>query len=502
MDVFLFSFICCKLLFFLSESSFASDTISSSQSLSDGRTLVSKDGSFELGFFSPGSSKNRYVGIWYKNMPVKTVVWVANRINPINDSSGLLVVNQTGNLVLTSQDKSVVWSANLSKEVRTPVVLQLLDSGNLVLRGERDGGSETYLWQSFDYPSDTLLPGMKLGWDLKTGLERRITSWKSPDDPSPGNFIWAVERQDNPELIMWKGSRKFHRSGPWNGLQFSASPLRPNPIFNFSIVSNEDELCYTFDMRDKAAFSRIVVNQTLYLLQRFIWNKATQSWELYLLMRDSDLCDTYALCGACGVCIINDLPVCHCLKGFKPKSRGYVDWSLGCVCDKSLNYSRQDGSIKFTSMKLPDATPSRVSKSINLNECREKCLENSSCMVYTNLDIRGGGSGCAMWFGELIDMRDFPDGGQDLYIRMSASEIGAKGKPTTKIVVIVVPTAALLAAVLIAGYLIHKNRRNIVVIIALHFPSQIFIDDLIGWAGNCCEEAFEDFIARIEGVKE
>ncbi|KAL9441394.1 hypothetical protein AB3S75_019975 [Citrus x aurantiifolia] len=74
-------------------------------------------------------------------MPVKTVVWVANRINPINDSSGLLVVNETGNLVLTSQNKSVVWSANLSKEVRTPVVLQLLDSGNLVLRGERDGGS-------------------------------------------------------------------------------------------------------------------------------------------------------------------------------------------------------------------------------------------------------------------------------------------------------------------------------------------------------------------------
>ncbi|KAH9803161.1 hypothetical protein KPL71_001659 [Citrus sinensis] len=159
-------------------------TITSSHSLSDGRTLVSKDRSFELGFFSPGSSKNRYVGIWYKNMPVKTVVWVANRINPINDSSGLLVVNETGNLVLTSQNKSVVWSANLSKEVRTPVIFQLLDSGNLVLRGERDGGSETYLWQSFDYPSDTLLPGMKLGWDLKTGLERRITSWKSSDDPS------------------------------------------------------------------------------------------------------------------------------------------------------------------------------------------------------------------------------------------------------------------------------------------------------------------------------
>ncbi|KAH9803110.1 Receptor-like serine/threonine-protein kinase SD1-8 [Citrus sinensis] len=463
-----FLFVCCKLLFFLSESSFASDTITSSQSLSDGRTLVSKDGSFELGFFSPGSSKNRYVGIWYKNMPVKTVVWVANRINPINDSSGLLVVNETGNLVLTSQNKSVVWSANLSKEVRTPVVLQILDSGNLVLRGERDGGSETYLWQSFDYPSDTLLPGMKLGWDLKTGLERRITSWKSPDDPSPGNFTWAVERQDNPELIMWKGSRKFYRSGPWNGLRFSAATLRQNPVFNFSFVSSEDELYYTFDLIDKAVFSRIVMNQTLYLRQRFTWKKATQNWELQLNV-PRDLCDTYALCGDYGICIISDLPVCQCLKGFKPKSRGYVDWSQGCVRDKSLNYSREDGFIKFTAMKLPDATPSWVSKSMNLKECREKCLENSSCMAYTNSDIRGGGSGCAMWFGELIDMRDFPDGGQDLYIRMSASELGAKGEPTTKIVLIVISTAALLAVVIAAGYLIHKSRRNIVVNIARYF---------------------------------
>ncbi|GAY53028.1 hypothetical protein CUMW_146300 [Citrus unshiu] len=417
------------LLFFLSESSFASDTITSSQSLSDGRTLVSKDGSFELGFFSPGSSKNRYVGIWYKNMPVKTVVWVANRINPINDSSGVLVVNKTGNLVLTSQNKSVVWSANLSKEVRTPVVLQLLDSGNLVLRGERDGDSETYLWQSFDYPSDTLLPGMKLGWDFKTGLERRITSWKSSDDPSPGDFIWKIERQFYPELVMWKGSRKFYRTGPWNGLIFSASSLRLNPIFKYRFVFNEDELYYTFYLTDKAVISRTVMNQTVSLRQRFIWRKANQSWELYSNL-PKDQCDTYGLCGAYGICIISQSPICQCLEGFHPKSGGYVDWSQGCVHNKPLNYSRKDGFIKFSELKLPDSTSSWVSKSMNLKECREKCLENSSCMAYTNSDITRGGSGCVMWFGDLIDMRNFQDGGQDLYIRMSASELGGNNRRT------------------------------------------------------------------------
>ncbi|KAH9803109.1 G-type lectin S-receptor-like serine/threonine-protein kinase [Citrus sinensis] len=416
MDVLSFSFICCKLLFFLSESSFASDTITSSQSLSDGRTFVSKDGSFELGFFSPGKvpkSNNHRLG-WVRHhdkVGFATVTrsgspqsqaWVPHRRNSFGSplskacsSSALLLLGNepvwkksgfnsgsgerkwhpgleprrlnpdpdpdfaipTGNLVLTSQNKSVVWSANLSKEVRTPVVLQLLDSGNLVLRGERDGGSETYLWQSLDYPSDTLLPGMKLGWDLKTGLERRITSWKSSDDPSPGDFFWKIERQFYPELVMWKGSRKFYRTGPWNGIIFSASSLRLNLIFKYHFVSNEDELYYTFYLTDKAVISRIVMNQTVSLRQRFIWRKKNQSWELYSNL-PKDQCDSYGLCGANGIFIISQSPICQCLEGFLTNSGRFVDWSQGCVRNKPLNYSRRDGFIKFSELKLPDSTSS------------------------------------------------------------------------------------------------------------------------------------------------
>ena len=95
------------------------------------------------------------------------------------------MVNSSGSLVLLSQNRTVVWSANSTKEAGSPVV-ELLDSGNLVLREKNEENPESYLWQSFDYPSDTWLAGMKLGWDLRTGLERRLTAWKSPDDPSPG----------------------------------------------------------------------------------------------------------------------------------------------------------------------------------------------------------------------------------------------------------------------------------------------------------------------------
>ncbi|PON49881.1 hypothetical protein PanWU01x14_226890 [Parasponia andersonii] len=56
--------------------SFAVDSLGPLESITDigGTTLVSPNGSFELVFFSPGSSKSRYLGIWYKNIPIQTAV--------------------------------------------------------------------------------------------------------------------------------------------------------------------------------------------------------------------------------------------------------------------------------------------------------------------------------------------------------------------------------------------------------------------------------------------
>jgi hypothetical protein len=274
-------------LFFFSGFSHAVDTITQSQSISDGgsgRTLVSKDGSFELGFFSPNSSTNRYLGIWYKNIPLRTVVWVANRRNPIKDLSGVLMVNGSGNLILLDQNRTVVWSANSTNEARNPIA-QLLESGNLVLRDDQEEENpENYLWQSFDYPSDTLLPGMKLGWDLRTGLERRISAWKSWDDPSPGELSWGIELHNYPETVMKKGSEKYFRTGPWNGVRYSGTPeLKANPVFDFNFVSIKDEVYYIYHMINKSVISRLVLNQTLSLYHRFTYGakQELKAWSPY-----------------------------------------------------------------------------------------------------------------------------------------------------------------------------------------------------------------------------
>ncbi|XP_024161142.1 G-type lectin S-receptor-like serine/threonine-protein kinase At4g27290 isoform X3 [Rosa chinensis] len=435
-----------SLLFLLFTGSFAVDSIGPSQSIHDNSsTLISSDGSFELGFFSPGNSKNRYLGIWYKNIPVKTVVWVANRCNPIDDSSGVLMINSTGYLVLLGQNKSVVWWTSLPKYTPS-VMVQLLDSGNLVVRDVTDGKS---LWQSFDYPSDTLLPEMKMGWDFRTGLKWGLSAWKNSEDPCPGEFTYGIEMEPHayPEAYFWKGGVKYYRSGPWNGLRFSGAPeLRPNPIYSFDFVYSDDEVYCMYKLQNKSVISIMVLNGTTGTRDRLTWIAAEQTWRAYASV-PRDFCDQYDLCGANANCIISNNPVCQCLQGFTPKSPekwNLTDWSLGCTRKKPLSCqeSDKDGFVKFTNLKLPDTTHSWVNKSMNIKECRAKCLNNCSCMAYTSSDIRAGGSGCAIWFGDLLDIRNFPGAGQDLYIRMSASEIVFSG-------------------MLLVGYYVYQSRTKL-----------------------------------------
>ena len=131
----------------------AIDTIRSSQSINDSEYIISKGSVFKLGFFSPENSTNRYLGIWYNNISVFTVIWVANREKPLKDSSGVLTISEDGNLVVLNGQAEILWSSNVSNSV-TNSSATLGDFGNLVLRV---GTTGLVLWESFQHPSDTIL---------------------------------------------------------------------------------------------------------------------------------------------------------------------------------------------------------------------------------------------------------------------------------------------------------------------------------------------------------
>lgn len=237
----------------------------------------------------------------------------------------------------------------------------------------------------------------------------------------------GIDLDAYPQVVMRKGSKKFFRGGPWNGLRFSSAPeLKKNPVFDFDFISNQEEVYYTYRLLNKSVITRFVLNETTSTRQRYTWVESEMSWKVYSFV-PRDYCDTYGLCGGNGVCIISESPVCQCLEGFKPKSTqrwNSMDWSQGCIRNEPLDCRRKQDFIKFSGLKLPDTEYTWVNKSMNLRECRVACLKNCSCMAYTNSNISGNGNGCVLWFGDLVDIRRLFEGGQDLYIRVPSSNQG------------------------------------------------------------------------------
>jgi hypothetical protein len=156
---------------------------------------------YVLGFFSPENSTKHYLVIYRWEDSYDGIVWVANREHPFPNSTAVLTFNQDGNLVIS--DGSLLYvMTNTSGGNDT--YAKLLDTGNLILTNR----ASHILWQSFDHPTDTLLPGMKLK-DAKTGWS--LTSWKSDEDPAPGLFSlqYLASRK---EVVLMKGSQQYWSS--------------------------------------------------------------------------------------------------------------------------------------------------------------------------------------------------------------------------------------------------------------------------------------------------
>ncbi|XP_021749674.1 G-type lectin S-receptor-like serine/threonine-protein kinase At4g27290 [Chenopodium quinoa] len=450
------------LLNFILTASTAQDTITVNQSLQDGKVLVSANGNFELGFFSPGSgsSSRRYVGIWFKKIPVQTVVWVANRNFPLLDSSGVLQFNNKSVLVLANGAGGFVWSTNSSRSGLNPVA-QLLDSGNLVVRDQNDGNLDNFLWQSFDYPCDSQLPGMKLGRDLVTGFDRFLTSWKSSDDPSPGSYTYRINPQGYPQPFLMKDGVVQFRDGPWNGVWFSGTARLPTDSTQvYKFVFNNREVSYVYELINISIITNRIVNP-YGNIQRQEWNNHTQGWATFY-SKPIDNCDTYGVCGAFSSCNLVKSPQCQCMKGFVPKSStnwNAGSWSDGCVRSASLNCSVSDGFIKYANVKLPDTRYSWYNMTMTLDECRGKCLQNCSCVAYANIDVTNGGIGCLLWIDTVIDVKVIPGSGQDLYVKVPSSELGGNRKKRVWIAVIS-SIFAFMSLCGVAIFIVWRRRRK------------------------------------------
>ncbi|KAI7757031.1 hypothetical protein M8C21_003144 [Ambrosia artemisiifolia] len=375
---------------------------------------------------------NHYVGIWYKKVPNRTVVWVANRNAPLTHTSGELTLTLQGVLILRDATKgNVIWSSVNSstlsaKKVNKPIA-KLLDTGNFIIHEEGESiNQEDPIWQSFDFMTDTLLPGMKHGKNLVTGIERVLTSWKSENDPALGEFSDRIDTRGYPQLIITQGGEINFRGGPWNGLRFTGTPnLKPNGFFTFTFVVNHKEIYFQYNLIDTSVLMRLVLQRSG-RSEGLLWIESKQEWNIFTAPQ-KDSCDQYAVCGPFGSCNIDNSPVCSCLRGFEPTAPNLwknTDWSHGCRHTIPLDCNPGEGFNKYPNLKLPDTRGSWYNQTMTLVECEKTCKSNCSCTAYTTLNISGSGSGCLLWFGGLIDIRTMAENGATLYIRVSASELG------------------------------------------------------------------------------
>ncbi|PKI43572.1 hypothetical protein CRG98_036031 [Punica granatum] len=287
----------------------------------------------------------------------------------------------------------------------------------------------TWYNKSFDHPSDTLIPFMKLGRDPRTGMDWVLTSWRSEDDPGSGNFTFRFDFMGYPQLFLYKNGAPHWRVGPWMGLRWSGVPQKiSNSIVDISFENDQKEFSILYGLRNTSTIPRMVVKSSG-MIQRFIWHARDSQWN-ELGTAPAFECDYYKACGPNSYCNTYNADQfnCTCLPGFEPQS--LADWLLrdfsgGCIRSRgSSTCLSREGFVKVALVKVPDTSRAYVSMSMSLKECERECLKNCSCTAYAGADERQGGTGCLAWYDDLLDIRTFSNTGQDLYVRVDASTLG------------------------------------------------------------------------------
>ncbi|KAF6983631.1 hypothetical protein CFC21_001786 [Triticum aestivum] len=440
----------------------AGDTINSTTPLSGSQKIVSQGNKFAVGFYSPSqsnttssTSSNYYIAIWYSNIPLLTTVW--NTDVPVSDpATASLEIARDGNLVLLDQAKNrLLWSTNVSIASNSTIAT-IKDSGSLELT-DASNASIVY-WQSIDHPTNTWLPGGKLG----------LIPWKNSADPSPGLSSLELDPNGTTQyFIQWNESINYWTSGPWNGNIFSLVPeMTANFRYDFQFVDNATESYFYYSMKDDAVISRFIMDVTGQIKQ-LTWVEYSQQWILFW-SQPRRQCEVYALCGAYGSCSEAALPYCNCVKGFSQKVQS--DWDLQdysggcrrnvplqCQINSSSAQTKPDKFYTMAGVRLPDNARGAVGAS--LKECEQVCLKSCSCDAYTY-----NTTGCFIWSGDLVNLQEQYSGNGvgTLFLRLAASELQDPKKNKAVIIGAVVGGVAAILIILavVFFFLYQKYRRD------------------------------------------
>ncbi|EOY17577.1 Cysteine-rich receptor-like protein kinase 10, putative [Theobroma cacao] len=396
----------------------ATDTLSLGDKLNSSDHLVSKSGNVTLGFYKQeydatwgDKGFGYYLAVRYTEDTLNHPIWLANRDDPIADDSGVLIIDNTG-LKITHAGGNPFLLFSLQSTAATNIKLVLEDSGNLILQDEDSNGPENrILWESFDYPTDTFLPGMKLG--VSRGRNRSLTSWLTQSIPAPGAFTleWnpvagglVVRLKDR---VLWTTGESFENILPLD-------PLNMN--YNFTNVSNVDEqyLYYTL------------------LIGEYTPEDGRKNARLVLLDDGSLECESRLYLFNSGTCA-GDITENGCVRWEGPKCR-----SNGDKYEKISIIPAHKNSINNTLLG---------NNSLSLNDCKDICWKDCGCLGVNEQMVLG----CQFLSGPYIQ------GGLDATSYQIITRHRSKSKSW---IWILISIAIALMITILLGILFYLRRRR------------------------------------------
>ncbi|CAL5083174.1 unnamed protein product [Urochloa decumbens] len=436
---------------FLAVSAFARDTILPGDGIYGNQTLLSNNGAFELGFFSPGPDIYHFLGVQLTNLPAiagHKRFWFGDRVYVTDLPSAALEL--FGDRLCIMEAGASLWGTTVAVAgdgAPPPVaaaVAVLLDTGNLVVRDQAN--ASRILWQSFDSPGDALLPGARLGFDRDTGENVSLTykdSWH--------NCSLSVDRtRKNGFVLAVHGSRDVVVPG----------------IFPHWMVSSEDNGSSLVLKLNYPRSSDLTEHLQLHLGQVSLrsWSNSSGSWVAQWTF-PSDCKSGAFFCGRFGAC--NSNGECECFDGFEPSKPS--EWQIGYFvngCSRSLPLSceanngqtlHDDSFVQLDKLQGLPYDPQNDSAGSE-EDCREACLSKCYCVAYAyEYD-----SGCKLWYHILynVSFATRPPYSK-VYVRLGSKLRGQKGLQTIGIVLLVVGLTATACVILILA-LLWSHRRGLI----------------------------------------
>ncbi|KAL5560350.1 hypothetical protein UlMin_036561 [Ulmus minor] len=350
--------------------------ISLDSSLSPGTNnsyWLSSSGQFAFGFYKQGDGFA--VGIWFQNIQQKTVIWTANRDDPPLPNDATLLLSGDGLRLQKGQGQQVAIATNTSQPVANA---SMLNSGNFVLYNL----NSTIIWQSFDFPTDTLLSTQRLA------TNKELVSGMSETNHSSGRFCLVMQPDGN--LVQYPTNVGSIYLAYWDSETYTSGNnisliLDPSGKL-YLLSSNGSNVKNVFaslnQTGDKALYRLTIdVDGILRLYSHSLLQNA--SW-LSLWNSTSNKCDPMGLCGLNSYCVLDGQePHCSC-----PPDFDFIDQSqrnLGCHRNITIEgCTTQNGDA--VSVEEIDGltwldTPYSVISSIDAAACKEECLRDCNCEV-------------------------------------------------------------------------------------------------------------------------